>query len=82
MGDFALFVYYLTFVTDSPSRRRFLAQYKQTGVAFARMGAAPGAPPAALVAHRPLYLSGPLPPVPAPRRTPADRLEPAGSDAA
>jgi ATP-binding cassette subfamily B protein len=77
VGDFALFVYYLTFVTDFTQWvGRFLAHYKQTSVAFARMTVLlQGAPPATLVAPTPLYLSGPLPPVPAPVRAPADRLE-------
>jgi ATP-binding cassette subfamily B protein len=77
VGDFALFVYYLTFVTDFTQwAGRFLAHYKQTSVAFARMTVLlQGAPPATLVAPTPLYLSGPLPPVPVPVRTPADRLD-------
>jgi ATP-binding cassette subfamily B protein len=38
VGDFALFIYYLTFVTDSiESLGNFLVHYKQTGVAFKRM---------------------------------------------
>ena len=42
-----------------------LARYKQAGVAFERMaGLLRVAPPAALVAHQPVYLSGPLPAVP------------------
>jgi ATP-binding cassette subfamily B protein len=77
VGDFALFVYYLAFVTDFTQWfGRFLAHYKQTSVAFKRMTVLlQGAPPATLVAPAPLYLSGPLPPVPAPVRTPADHLE-------
>jgi ATP-binding cassette subfamily B protein len=64
VGDFALFVYYLGFVTDfTQFFGRFLAHYKQTGVAFERMAVLlQGAPPARLVAHRSLHLSGPLPP--------------------
>lgn len=68
VGDFALFVVYLGFVADFiTSLGQFLAVYQQIGVAFARMGALlGGAPLAALVAHTPLYLRGPLPAVPPP----------------
>jgi len=63
IGDFALFVYYLTFVTEfTQFFGQFLAHYKQTGVAFARMAVLlQGAPPDRLVRHAPLHLSGPLP---------------------
>ncbi|MBG9795015.1 ABC transporter ATP-binding protein [Paenibacillus dendritiformis] len=38
IGDFALFVYYLTFITDfTQFFGQFLAHYRQTGVSFARM---------------------------------------------
>jgi ATP-binding cassette subfamily B protein len=77
VGDFALFVYYLGFVTEfTEFFGRFLAHYQQTGVSFERMSALlQGAPAAALTAHKPLYLWD-VPP--APRHTPktaADRLE-------
>ncbi|HEY7124500.1 MAG TPA: ABC transporter ATP-binding protein [Ktedonobacterales bacterium] len=63
VGDFALFVLYLGFIADfTSSLGQFLAHYRQTGVALARMNVLLGdAPPAALVAHTPLYLRGPLP---------------------
>ncbi len=63
VGDFALFVLYLGFIADfTTALGQFLAHYRQTGVAFARMGVLLGdAPPAALVAPTPLYLRGPLP---------------------
>ncbi|GHO87251.1 ATP-binding cassette domain-containing protein [Dictyobacter formicarum] len=63
IGDLALFIYYLTFVTDfTQFFGNFLAHYIQTGVAFQRMDALlQGAPPEQLVAHQPLYLRGPLP---------------------
>jgi ATP-binding cassette subfamily B protein len=66
VGDFVLFVFYLDFIADfTDSLGGFLAQYRQAGVAFARMGALLGnASPAALVAPTPLYLRGPLPAVP------------------
>lgn len=71
VGDFALFVYYLNFVSDSTTFvGRWLAHYKQTGVSFERlMALMQGAPPEQLVAHRDLALSGPLPkPEPPPAR--------------
>lgn len=66
VGDFALFGAYLGLIADfTTSVGQYLACYRQTGVAFARMNALLGdAPPAALVAHTPLYLRGPLPTVP------------------
>jgi ATP-binding cassette, subfamily B, bacterial len=83
VGDFALFVYYLGHVTDfTQFFGMFLAHYKQTGVAFARMQVLlQGAPPDRLVQGGPLYLTGPLPPPPAaPPRDPAGlaRLEARG----
>ena len=76
VGDFVLFVSYLGFIADfTDGLGRFLAHYRQTGVAFARMGALlGGAPPTALVAPTPLYLRGPLPTVPPPVRSATDRL--------
>lgn len=77
VGDFALFVYYLTFVTEFTTFfGRFLAHYRQTSVAFRRMlGLLQGAPPQRLTAHRPLHLHGPLPGAAAAKRTEQDRLE-------
>jgi ATP-binding cassette, subfamily B, bacterial len=66
VGDFALFVYYLNFVTGCTQFfGQFLAHYTQTGVSFERMVALlQGAPPNKLVKHSPLHLSGPLPDLP------------------
>lgn len=77
VGDFALFVYYLNFVTDfTHFIGRFMAHYKQTAVSFERMAQLmEGAPAADLVAHSPLYLSGPEPAAAAPARAGVDRLE-------
>jgi ATP-binding cassette subfamily B protein len=67
VGDFALFVSYLGFVTEfSAFIGLFLTQYKQLGVSVARMlalmrGGATTVPAAALVRHASLHLSGPLP---------------------
>lgn len=77
VGDFALFVYYLTFVSDfTQFVGRWLAHYKQTGVSFDRMVALlQGAPPGRLVRHVPLPVRGPVPePAPA-GRAETDRLE-------
>ncbi|HEY7357557.1 MAG TPA: ABC transporter ATP-binding protein [Ktedonobacterales bacterium] len=77
VGDFALFILYLGFIADfTTSLGQFLAHYRQTAVAFARMNVLLGdAPPATLVAHAPLHLRGPLPPVPPPARSEADHLD-------
>ncbi|MGN6483804.1 MAG: ATP-binding cassette domain-containing protein [Thermomicrobiales bacterium] len=77
VGEFALFITWLAFVTDfTTDFGLYLATYRQSGVAFARMDAMLGdEPPAALVAHTPLHLSGPLPPVEPPVRTAGDRLD-------
>jgi ATP-binding cassette subfamily B protein len=77
VGDFVLFISYLGFIADfTTGLGRYLAHYRQTGVAFARMDALLGdAPPDALVAPAPLHLRGPLPAVPPPARSASDRLE-------
>lgn len=76
VGDFVLFISYLGFIADfTDGLGRFLAHYRQTGVAFTRMRVLlGGAPPDALVAPTPLHLRGPLPDVPVPARGAADRL--------
>lgn len=73
VGDFALFVFYLGYVTEFTQwLGTFLAHYRQTSVAFQRMAAliAPRAPEA-LVEHAPLALApaqlpSDPPPAPAP----------------
>jgi ATP-binding cassette, subfamily B, bacterial len=76
VGDFALFVSYLGFIADfTTGLGQFLAVYRQTGVAFARMSdLLGGAPPVALVEPTPLHLRGPLPTVPPPARSATERL--------
>ena len=76
VGDFALFVSYLGFISDfTAGLGKFLAHYQQTGVAFARMGVLLGdTAPAALVEPTPLHLRGTLPTVPPPARSAPDRL--------
>lgn len=77
IGDFALFVYYLGFVTEMTGMfGGFLAWYKQIQVAFERMtrlmqGAAPGA----LVKHGPVYMRGVFPEVPYIAKGEEHRLE-------
>ena len=77
IGDFALFVVYLGFFTEfTKFFGVFLAHYQQTGVAFSRMNALlQGAPPQSLVQHRPLHLTGTLPPSAPITKTADDRLE-------
>lgn len=60
VGDFALFVYYLGFVTDFIHFfGDFIAYYQQTGVAFGRMrGILQDTEPMELVEHNKLYLKG------------------------
>ena len=76
VGDFVLFVSYLAFIADfTTGLGQYLAHYRQTGVAFARMDALLGdAPPEALVAPAPLHLRGPLPIVPPPSREATEPL--------
>jgi len=59
VGDFALFVYYLTFVTQFISNfGKFLTYFKQMGVALTRLTwILQGAPAKLLTAFKPLHLS-------------------------
>jgi ATP-binding cassette subfamily B protein len=76
VGDFALFVYYLGFVTDFVAFfGRFLTTYRQTSVSFLRLGALmQGVAPEQLVEPRKLYLNGHVPVPPVPTRFEEDRL--------
>jgi ATP-binding cassette subfamily B protein len=76
VGDFVLFVSYLSFVTDFTSGLgQYLAQFKQTSVAFQRLQTLIGGAPArALAAPAPLHLRGPLPPAAPADATPAEPL--------
>lgn len=58
LGDFALFVYYLPFITTFLSFfGQFIALYQHTNVSFERMAdLLQGRPMATLVAHHPLFL--------------------------
>jgi ATP-binding cassette subfamily B protein len=77
IGDFALFVFYLGFVTEFTGMLGgFAALYRQAGVSLARLAALlQGAPADALVQHAPVYMRGALPEVPYPVKNDADRLE-------
>ncbi len=81
LGDFALFVYYLGFVTDfTQFFGRFLAQYRQTGVSFERMTELiEGLSPERVVDHAPLDLKS-APPLldPEPASAPLTRLSATG----
>ncbi len=76
IGDLALFIYYLAFVTEFTQYFGvFLAHYKQTNVAFRRMDTLlQGAPAEQLVAHKPLHLSGSVPLLSVPEKTKKDHL--------
>jgi ATP-binding cassette, subfamily B, bacterial len=60
IGDIALFLYYLGFVTTFTQKfGTFIAQYKQARVSLGRMERlAEGAPAGTLTKHNPLYLKG------------------------
>lgn len=77
VGDLALFIFYLAFVTDFTHLfGMLLAHYTQTRVSFQRMVALlQGAEPALLVKHAPLYLRGPVPPLPPVTKSLSERLD-------
>jgi ATP-binding cassette subfamily B protein len=66
VGDFALFVYYLGWISEFTALFGILlSRYRQGGVSFKRMTELlGGAPPDTLVRHGPVYLKGPYPAVP------------------
>ncbi len=76
VGDFALFVYYLGYITDFAALIGVRwASYKQSGVSFDRLAVLMAdAPPERLVAHGTVYMSGDLPEVPPLPAIGADRL--------
>jgi len=77
VGDFALFVFYLGFITEMTGMfGGFLAWYRQVGVSFDRMvRLLQGGPPEQLVRHEPVYMRGEFPTVPYVAKESADRLE-------
>jgi ATP-binding cassette subfamily B protein len=76
VGDFVLFVSYLAFITDVTAELgQYLAQFRQTSVAFQRLQTLMnGGQAAALAAPAPLHLRGPLPPAAPSGETPAEPL--------
>jgi ATP-binding cassette subfamily B protein len=76
VGDFALFVFYLGFVTEFTGVvGGFWAWYKQIGVSLGRMvKLLQGEPPETLVKHGPVYMRGALPEVPFVAKRAEDRL--------
>ncbi|MEO6458372.1 MAG: ABC transporter ATP-binding protein [Chloroflexia bacterium] len=76
VGDFALFIYYLAWMTDFTSLFGIiLAHYRQAGVSFGRMTTLlAGAPDSRLVQHGPVYVTGSLPTLPGIAGVGADRL--------
>ena len=76
VGDLALFVFYLDFISDLTAFAGLLvARYKQIGVSVERMGRLmEGAPPEALVEFSPVYMDGQFPDVTYPAKTGADHL--------
>src|SRR6266700_4674488 len=77
IGDIALFLYYLGFVTTFTQHfGTFIAQYKQAGVSLGRMERLlQGAPAGTLTKHNPLYLKGNLPTASTPVLKEQDRLQ-------
>ena len=73
VGDFALFVYFLPWASNLTNAVGWmLVSVRQLGVSFERLSALlQGAPVAALVQHRPVYLTSEPPPLSPP--TPASR---------
>ncbi|MDQ2807252.1 MAG: ABC transporter ATP-binding protein/permease, partial [Chloroflexota bacterium] len=77
VGDFALFVYYLTFTTGFPSYLgSFLADYNQQAAAITRLvDLVPDEPAAVLVESHPVYMHSDPPPLSPPPAQRTDRLE-------
>ncbi len=76
VGDFALFVFYLEFISDLTAFFGLLiARYRQIGISIERMQKLmEGAPIDGLVEFSPIYMDGKYPPVDYPRKTPSDYL--------
>ena len=76
IGDLTLFITYLTIAVHFPADMgSFMSEIAQQRVVLDRLQEMhPDAPPAGIVAHRPLYEKGDAPAVVAPVKTAADRL--------
>jgi ATP-binding cassette subfamily B protein len=77
VGDFALFVFYLSIVTEGMTAiGNWSARFKQVGVSIQRLlELLPGEAPETLIRHEPVYLTGPLPTPAYPDRIEEDDLE-------
>ncbi len=77
LGDFALFIFYLGYVTEFTAMSGVLmAWFRQAGVALARMiTLLQGAAPLSLVKHSPVHVTGALPPIPYTPKSEDHRLE-------
>jgi ATP-binding cassette subfamily B protein len=77
VGDFTLFVTYLTIAVHFPANLgSFMSEIAQQRVVLDRLQEMhPDAPPASIVAHRPIYEKGGAPVMVIPVKTPASRLE-------
>jgi len=77
VGDFALFVFYLEFISDLTAFSGLLiARYRQIGVSVERMGRLmEGASPHALVEFSSIYLDGDYPEIVYPEKTEKDYLQ-------
>jgi len=77
VGDFALFVFYLSIVTEGMTAiGNWSARFKQVGVSVQRLlELLQGEAPEVLVRHEPVYLTGPLPEPAYPGRADEDQLE-------
>ncbi|HEX2033109.1 MAG TPA: ABC transporter ATP-binding protein [Chloroflexota bacterium] len=76
LGQFALFMFFPSWLSDLARTIGVVpVRFRQVSVSLGRLvGLMQGARPSALVEPHPLYLHGPLPEVPQPRRRPGDRL--------
>ena len=76
VGDFALFVYYLDFLSEMTTFAGLLiARYRQIGISVERMQRLmEGSPPEALLEFSPVYLDGKYPQVTYPVKMEEDRL--------
>ena len=76
IGDFALFVFYLGFLSELTTFGGLLvARYKQIGIAIERMyRLMQDAPPETLITHGPVYQDGTLPEIVYPEKTDRDIL--------
>ena len=77
VGDFTLFVTYLTVAVNFPANLgSYLSEIAQQRVVLDRLQEMhPDAPPESIVAHRPIYEKGDVPRLEMPVKTAADRLE-------